>query len=101
MNDEIVLRETPFGTDIGKITDIQSKYTYAFQEICREFPDRFPKAQGLWAIKLDDSDEIDDSEKFQPIFDLTDKQYEASLQIEEVYKEKLPPNWCPNRLDRW
>ena len=91
VNDEIVLRETPFGTDIGKITDIQSKYTYAFQEICREFPDRFPKAQGLWAIKLDDSDEIDDSEKFQPIFDLTDKQYEASLQIEEVYKEKLPP----------
>ena len=98
VNDEIVLRETPFGPDIGKITDIQSKYTYAFQEICRKFSDRFPKAQGLWAIKLDDSDEIDDSKKIQPIFDLTDKQYEASLEIEEVYKEMPHPigaltNW--------
>lgn len=107
VNDEIVLRETPFGEDIGKITDIQSKYTYAFQEICREFPDRFPKAQGLWAIKLDDSDEIDNSEKFQPIFDLTDKQYEASLEIEEAYKEMLPPigaltNWRRvNILGAW
>ena len=87
VNDEIILRETPFGTDIGKITDIQSKYTYAFQEICREFPDRFPKAQGLWATKLDDSDEIDDSERFQDLLNLTDRQHEASLQAEEIYKE--------------
>ena len=107
VNDEIVLRETPFGEDVGKITDIQSKYTYAFQEICREFPNRFPTAQGLWAIKLDDSDETDDSEKFQPISDLTDKQYEASLEIAEVYKEVPPPigaltNWIGgNVLGAW
>ena len=89
VNDEIVLRETPFGEDIGKITDIQSKYTYAFQEICREFSDRFPKAQGLWATKLDDSDDIDDSEKFQDLLNLTDKQHEESRQTEEIYK-KIP-----------
>ena len=89
VNDEIVLRETPFGEDIGKITDIQSKYTYAFQEICREFSGRFPKAQGLWATKLDDSDDIDDSEKFQDLLNLTDKQHEESLQAEEIYK-KIP-----------
>ena len=87
VNDEIVLRETPFGPDIGKITDIQSKYTHAFQEICREFPNKFPKAQGLWATKLDDSDEIDDSEKFQDLLNLTDKQHEKSLHAEEIYKE--------------
>ena len=91
VNDEIVLRETPFGTDIGKITDIQSKYTYAYQEICREFPDKFPKDQGLWATKLDDSEDADDSAKFQPLFDLIDKQHDATLQIEEAYKENLPP----------
>ena len=111
VNDEIVLRETPFGEDIGKITDIQSKYTYAFQEICQEFPDRFPKAQGLWATKLgnpeDNSHERSDSADIQPILDLVDKQYEASLEIEEAYKEMLPPigaltNWTGgNVLGAW
>ena len=87
VNDEIILRETPFGPDIGKIIEIQSKYVHAFQEICREFPNRFPTAQGLWAIKLDDSDEIDDSEKFQDLLNFTDRQHEESLQAEEIYKE--------------
>ena len=90
VNDEIILRETPFGMDTGKIIDIQSKYTYAFQEIRQEFPDRFPKAEGLWATKLDDSDEIDDSEKFQALLDLADKQHEVSLRIVEAYKENPP-----------
>ena len=107
VNDEIVLRETPFGTDIGKITDIQSKYTYAYQEICREFSNRFPTAPGLWSIKLDDSDEIDDSEKFQYLLNLTDRQHEESLQAEEIYKEIPMPIGAfaklmeKNILDTW
>lgn len=107
VNDEIVLRETPFGPDIGKIADIQSKYTYAFQEICREFPDRFPKAQGLWVTKLDDSDEIDASEKFQLLLNLIDKQYETSRQTAEIYKETPMPIGAfaelieRNVLDTW
>lgn len=107
VNDGIVLPETPFGPDIGKIIEIQSKYTYAFQEICREFPNRFPTAQGLWTIKLDDSDEIDDSEKFQHLLNLTDKQHEASLQAEEIYKKMPIPIGAfteligKNVLDTW
>ena len=107
VNDEIVLRETPFGTDIGKVTNIQSKYVYAFQEICREFSDRFPEAQGLWAIKLDDSDEIDDSEKFQDLLNLADRQHEVSLQDAEIYKEIPMPIGAfaelieRNVLDTW
>ena len=89
VNDEVVLRETPFGADIGKITNIQSKYAYAYQEICREFSDRFPGAQGLWATKLEDSDGKDDSAKFQPLLDLTNKQHEESREAEEIYK-KIP-----------
>ena len=101
VNDEIVvLRDTPFGEDIGKITDIQSKYVHAFQEICREFPNRFPTAQGLWATKLDDSDEIDDSEKFQHLLNLTNKQHEVSLQTEEIYKKTANSYWCFYRIDR-
>lgn len=107
VNDEIILRETPFGPDIGKIIEIQSKYVYAFQEICREFPDRFPKAQGLWPIKLDDSDEIADAEKFQYLLNLTDKQHEASLQDGEIYKKNPMPIGAfaelikRNVLDTW
>ncbi len=107
VNDEIILRETPFGPDIGRIIEIQSKYVYAFQEICREFPDRFPKAQGLWSIKLDDSDEIDDAEKFQYLLNLTDRQHEALLQDREIYKEIPMPIGAfaklieRNVLDTW
>ena len=107
VNDEIILRETPLGPDIGKIIEIQSKYVYAFQEICRKFSDKFPKDQGLWATKLDDSEEADDSAKFQPLFDLIDKQHDASLRIEEAYKENLPPIGAfmnltgHNILDTW
>ncbi len=107
INDEIVLRETPLGPDTGKITDIQSKYTYAFQEICREFSDRFPEAQDLWSIKLDDSDEIDDSEKFQPVLNLIDKQSEDLRQTAEIYKETPMPIGAfakligRNVLDTW
>lgn len=107
VNDEIILRETPFGPDIGKIIEIQSKYVYAFQEICREFPDRFPKAQGLWSIKLNDSDEIADAEKFQYLLNLTDRQHEASLQDGEIYKKNPIPIGAfaelieRNVLDTW
>ncbi|MDE0688675.1 MAG: tetratricopeptide repeat protein [Candidatus Poribacteria bacterium] len=107
VDDEIILRETPFGPDIGKIIEIQSKYVHAFQEICREFPNRFPTDQGLWATKLDDSEETDDSEKFQPLLNLIDKQYEASRQTAEIYKETPMPIGAfaeligRNVLDTW
>ena len=91
VNDEIWLRQNPFGPEIGKITDIKSKYVYAFQEIFRTFPEMFPDTPGLWSIKLDNSHETDDSAKPQQLFDLIDKQHNVSLQIEEVYKENPLP----------
>ena len=99
VGDEIYLGEGPLGPEIGKITAIESKYVYAYKESPNRFFELFPGAPGLWSVKLDESSgdstegshETDDSSKFQPIFDLTDKQYEESLRIEEIYKEKLPP----------
>ena len=99
VNDEICLGETPLGSEIGKITVIESKYVYAYKESLNRFSELFPGAPGLWSVRLDESSddptegshETDDSSKFQPIFDLTDKQYEESLRIEEVYKKMLPP----------
>lgn len=91
VNDEICIRQTPFGPEIGKITNIKSKYIYAFQESFRAFPEMFPDTPGLWSIKLDDSHETDDSAKFQPLFDFINRQHEASLQIEQMYKENPLP----------
>ena len=99
VGDEICLGQSPLGPEIGKITAIESKYVYAYKESLNRFFELFPGAPGLWSVRLDESSDdstegshkTDDLSKFQPIFDLTDKQYEESLRIEEVYKEKLPP----------
>ena len=91
VNAELCLRQTPLGPEIGKIAEIKSKYVYACQESFRKFLELFPEESRVWSINLGDPDETTDSSKFQPIFDLTDKQHEASLRIEEAYKENPFP----------
>ena len=108
--------ETLFGiTKIGKITAIKSKYIYALQESFEKYPELFPGDQGLGSITLDESsDDLTDnasnktdSTNIQPILEFTNKQREASLQIENVYKEHQPPigvfmNWTGrNVLEVW
>lgn len=114
-NDEVDLGKTPLGQKVGKITDIKSKYVCALQESFQEFEKFFPDDEGLWSVKLDESsgnlkDESSnttDSTNIQPILELTNKQHEASLEIENVYKEHLPPigvfmNWTGRDvLDAW
>ena len=93
INDEIRLGETPLGSEIGKITTIESKYVYVYKESLNRFSELFPGAQGLWSVNLtspDDSHETTNSTDIQPILDFADKRHEASLQIKEVYKEILP-----------
>ena len=107
VNDELYLRQNPLGPEIGKIAAIKSKYVYALQEIFRVFPELFPETPGLSSIKLDDSHEANDSEKMQPILDLITQQDEASLQIENTYKENPLPIGAftnltgRNVLDTW
>ena len=114
-NDEVNLGKTPLGQKVGKITAIKSKYVYALQESFQEFEKFFPDDEGLWSVKLDESSDNltdngtkkTDSTNIQPILELTNKQHEASLEIENVYKEHLPPigtfmNWTGrNVLDAW
>ena len=106
-NDEVDLGKTLTGQRIGKITAIKSKYVYACQESFEKYPELFPGDQGLGSITLDDSNEIDDSVRFQPLLDFVNQQHEASLEIENVYKEHLPPigvfmNWTGrNVLEVW
>ncbi len=115
VGDEVDLGKTPLGQRVGKITDIKSKYIYACQESFQEFESFFPDDEGLWSVKLDESSGnlTDNASKktastnLQPILEFTNKQHEASLEIENVYKKHLPPigvfmNWTGRSvLDVW
>ena len=91
VNDVPYFQRNLVGQEIGKITDIKSKYVYAFQESLRTILELFPGTPGLDAIRVNDSQEGGDSEKMQPIFDFIDLQNEASHQVEEFHKEHAPP----------
>ena len=79
--------EVRIGQKTVKIVDIKSKFSYAYQESGRKYETRFPTDQGMETIKLDDSDEINDKERFQPMFDRIDQHHEYILKIEKLYKE--------------
>ena len=86
-NDEVSFGEKMFGQKTGKIVDIKSKFSYAYQETLHEYPHLFPFDQGMDNVKLDISAEIDDKERFQPMFDRIDQRQEYLDQIEKLYKE--------------
>ena len=91
VNDKIILRQNPIGSETAKIVDIKSKYVYALQEIFRTFPRQFPGTPGVWSINLADSHEADDSVDMQPILDFITRRHEESLEIENIYKENPLP----------
>ena len=87
-NDEISFGEKMFGPKTGKIVDIKSKYSHAFQESFRKYERLFPLDQSMGHITLDDSDDIDDKEKFEQMFKMIDRRQDKINKIEELYKEK-------------
>ena len=91
LNEEVCLAENPLGPEMWKITDIKSKYVYAFQEILRNFSEQFPESQAMWAIRLEDSQDTNDSEKIRPLLDFVDMNDEASIRVKNIYKETPLP----------
>lgn len=95
------------GEKTVKIVDIKSKFSYAYQESFRKYEPLFPTDEGVETVKLDDSEEIDDKERFQPMFDRIDRHHKYILEIEELYKEKNITIGCftnlvgSNSLDTW
>ena len=88
INHEVSLGEKIFGPKTGKIVDIKSKYVHAFQETLRKYSHLFPLDQDMDNIKIDDSDEIDDKERFQQMFEMIDQSQDKIKKIEELYKEQ-------------
>ena len=76
------------GEKTVKIVDIKSKFSYAFQESFRKYEYLFPTDEGMETVKLDDSAEIDDKERFQPMFDRIDQRPRILDQIEKNYTRK-------------
>ena len=107
VNDKVCLQQNLVSQQTGKITDIKSKYVYAYQDSLRTIPELFPDVTGFGVIKLDESPETDDSEKIRPILDFLDRQDETSRQMEEFHKEHASPIGtfmsCTGRdfLDMW
>ena len=95
------------GEKTVKIVDIKSKFSYVYQESLRKYEHLFPTDKGIGKIKLDDSDEIDDKERFQPMLDRIDQRQEYLDQIEKLYKEENITIGCftnlvgGNSLDTW
>ena len=87
-NDAVSFGEKMFGPKTGKIIDIKSKYTHAFQESFRKYEYLFPLDQGMGHITLDDSDDIDDKERFEQMFKMIDQRQDKINKIKELYKEK-------------
>ncbi len=107
VNDKVCLQQNLVSQQTGKITEIKSKYVYAYQDSLRTIPELFPDVTGFGVIKLDESPETDDSEKIRPILDFLDRQDETSRQMEEFHKEHASPIGtfmsCTGRdfLDMW
>ena len=107
INDEVSLGKKMSGTKTGKIVDIKSKFSYAYQESFRIYEHLFPLDQGMDNIKIDDSEEIDDKERFQQMFEMIDQRQDRINTIEKLYKEDNITIGCftglvgSNSLDTW
>ena len=107
INDEVSLGKKMSGPKTGKIVDIKSKFSYAFQESFRKYEHLFPLDKGMDNIKIDDSDEINDKERFQQMFEMIDRRQDRINKIEKLYKEENITIGCftnlvgSNSLDTW
>jgi tetratricopeptide (TPR) repeat protein len=89
IGDEVILRETPLSKEIGRITEIKSKYLYAFHESLDLFEKLFPESQGLWKVKVEISEEAGQlSESFRNILEVMVKQQDWVKQLEQLYKQQ-------------
>ena len=107
IKDEVSLGKKMSGPKTGKIVDIKSKFSYAYQESFRIYEHLFPLDQGMDNIKIDDSEEIDDKKRFQQMFEMIDRRQDRINKIEELYKGKNITIGCftnlvgSNSLDTW
>jgi tetratricopeptide (TPR) repeat protein len=79
--DEIVISENQIAGQVkAKITEIQSKYVYAFQETLRTYEKRFPDRSDLMGVSFE-------GENIDPLLKQLDQQHDHIQNIEKLYNE--------------
>jgi tetratricopeptide (TPR) repeat protein len=92
VGDEVLIEESQFSAEYGKIREIKSKYVYACHESISLVPKIFPDISGIWSIKVGSIVEGGKfTEGFQKILDMITSQYETLKKVEQFYREKKIP----------
>ena len=82
--DHIVLKDTPLEQLSYEVTEVQSKYVYAFQQSLNEFTTRFSDHPGLFRMEFNEND-------FSPLLTVLDKRHACVTQLTRLYQEKGLP----------
>lgn len=90
--DAVVVRDTGLEKIIYEVTDVQSKYVFAFQETMMKFGTWFPEDETLHRMELTDD--------FALMFKMLDERYARVSYIMTLYRENRLPLGCLARLVR-
>jgi hypothetical protein len=90
LEDQVLLKETEFGKQYGKIIGIKSKYVHAFQESLSLFPKLFPETPGLIGVQIRPAQKNGEVPTgFQPILDEVTRRHGRDLELQQFYRGGL------------
>jgi tetratricopeptide (TPR) repeat protein len=88
IGEEVILRETQFGKESGKIVATKSKYVHAFHESLSLFSKLFPSHTGIVGVKIGAPRKRGEPPSgFEPVLEQVNKQQEFGLKVEQFYKQ--------------
>ena len=90
--DSIIVRDTGLEKLVYEVSDVQSKYVFAFQETMQKFGTWFPDDQTLHRMELSDD--------FSLMFKMLDERYARVSHIMSLYRENRLPLGVLARLVR-
>ena len=90
--DSVVVRDTGLERLVYEVTDVQSKYVFAFQETMAKFGTWFPEDETFHMMEV--------SEDFSLMFKMLDERYARVSYIMSLYREKRLPLGAMARLVR-
>lgn len=82
--DQLTLKQNEYEEVSYEITDIQSKYVYAFQQTLTEFSTWFPGHPALQMVSIENND-------FSKLFKMLDERHKLLVQVMQLYREKNLP----------
>ena len=103
--EELVVLETPFKKEVGRISEIKHKYLYALHNSMANYEYLFPSDNRLFSVPIVIKPEGDAD--FTPFFDVITQRYEEIVRIENIYQtQPLPISMISkhlgvNPIDGW